>query len=278
MPDLVHHRWNRGFRWEDHPGPHTVLSAEQARQYDELGYLVLPDVFTADDLAPVIAELDAREAEIDEFLATLESQRLSIAERGAITFAPNLAQNPPQLVAFSGHEVFLGLCADLLGPDVNLYWDQAVYKKPDKPRRFPWHQDNAYTFVEPQHYLTCWVALTDATIENGCPQVAPRLHREGTLVHDWVEPLGWQAFEEPPRIEAAPVGAGGVVAFSSLTPHMTGPNRTHAVRKAYILQYAPAGAIALDEGAHGEIRRRTLDDPALQYPVLRAGRSVAPGS
>ena len=61
------------------------------------------------------------------------------------------------------------LCADLLGPDVNLYWDQAVYKKPEKPRRVPWHQDNGYTYIEPQQYLTIWLALTDATEDNGCP-------------------------------------------------------------------------------------------------------------
>ena len=41
--------------------------------------------------------------------------------------------------------------------------------------------------------------------------------------------------------------------FSSLTPHATGHNTTDEVRKAYILQYAPDGAVALegdpDDGA-----------------------------
>ena len=89
--------------------------------------------------------------------------------------------------------------ADLIGPDVNLYWDQAVYKKPEKPRRFPWHQDNGYTFIEPQHYLTCWIALTDATEDNGCPWVAPGLHRSGTLAHRYVEPLGYECFDRRRR-------------------------------------------------------------------------------
>ena len=44
---------------------------------------------------------------------------------------------------------------------------------------------------------------------------------------------------------AAEVPAGGAVVFSSLTPHLTGPNTTDAVRKAYILQYAPDGAEVL---------------------------------
>ena len=63
---------------------------------------------------------------------------------------------------------------DLIGPDVRLYWDQAVYKKPGT-EEFRWHQDNGYTFIEPQQYLTCWVALTDTDEKNGCPWVVPGL-------------------------------------------------------------------------------------------------------
>jgi hypothetical protein len=62
-----------------------------------------------------------------------------------------------------------------------------------------WHQDNGYTFVEPQQYLTCWVALTDATEANGCPWVAPGVHKLGTLAHRYVEPLGFECFDDPPE-------------------------------------------------------------------------------
>jgi ectoine hydroxylase-related dioxygenase (phytanoyl-CoA dioxygenase family) len=165
------------------------------------------------------------------------------------------------------------LCADLLGPDVNLYWDQAVYKKPEKPRRVPWHQDNGYTYIEPQQYLTVWLALTDATEDNGCPVVAPGVHRMGTLAHTYVEPLGYECFSDPPRSVAAPVAAGGAVVFSSLTPHLTGPNLTDDVRKAYILQYAPAGAETLvgDPGTGSPHARQPCDDPDRQFAVLRGG-------
>ena len=125
---------------------------------------------------------------------------------------------------------------------MRLYWDQAVYKKTEKPRRVPWHQDNGYTYVEPQEYLTVWLALTDATLENGCPEVAPGCHRHGTLAHHYIEPLGWECLEEGTPSVAAPVAAGGAVVFSSLTPHRTGPNLTGEVRKAYILQYCPSDA------------------------------------
>jgi hypothetical protein len=63
------------------------------------------------------------------------------------------------------------------------------------------------------------------------------------------------------------------VVFSSLTPHLTGPNTTDAVRKAYILQYAPAGAEVLrgDPSAGPPSLREPADAPDRQYPVLRGG-------
>jgi phytanoyl-CoA hydroxylase len=58
------------------------------------------------------------------------------------------------------------------------------------------------------------------------------------------------------------VAAGGAVVFSSLTPHLTGPNLSDDVRKAYIVQYAPDGArtLAPDGSVAG-----TCDDPDRQY-------------
>ena len=167
----------------------------------------------------------------------------------------------------------VGLCADLVGPDVRLYWDQAVYKKTEKPRRVPWHQDNGYTYVEPQEYLTVWLALTDATLDNGCPEVAAGCHRLGTLAHHYVDPLGWECLPEGTDSVAAPVAAGGAVVFSSLTPHRTGPNLTDSVRKAYILQYCPSDAAVLegDPVAGDPTGRVPCTDDRRQYEVLRAG-------
>ena len=157
------------------------------------------NMFTDEELAPVIAVTDALEAATDQRLADRDGGRFSIAERGAITFSlfPVLADDAAR--RFALHPVFTDLCHDLVGPNVRLYHDQAVYKKPEKPRRFPWHQDNGYNFVEPQQYLTCWVALTDATVDNGCPHIVPRLHRLGTLQHHFVDPLGMGDLRGPSR-------------------------------------------------------------------------------
>lgn len=270
------HPWNRNFAWVESRGPFVELDDEQVKQFDELGFVIVPDLLDAELTAAVRDEIDRFEAEVDAALAAAEGGRVAIAEAGAITFSTHLVERSPLLFDLSAHPRIRGVCADLIGPDVNLYWDQAVYKKPQKPRRFPWHQDNGYTYVEPQQYLTVWVALTDATLDNGCPQVAPGLHRFGTLRHVYVEPLGFECLSDVPDAVVAEVPAGGAVVFSSLTPHLTGPNLTAAVRKSYILQYAAAGAVALrgNPDAGPPERRDPCDSATRQYPILRRGQPV----
>jgi ectoine hydroxylase-related dioxygenase (phytanoyl-CoA dioxygenase family) len=273
--DVALHPWNRGFSWQPSAPPFRRLSAEQVAAFDRDGFVVVEGVFDTATVTAVTEEIDRFEAGVEAYLAAQSGQRVAIAEAGAITFTTHLVTRSPRLAAFARDPFFTGACADLVGPDVNLYWDQAVYKKPEKPRRFPWHQDNGYAYVEPQQYLTCWVALTDATAGNGCPQVAPGRHRAGTLAHTYVEPLGWECFSDPGAVAVAEVAAGGVVVFSSLTPHLTGPNLTAEVRKAYILQYAPAGAEVLQgrppEDPAGRVR---ADDADRQFPVVRGGEPV----
>ncbi len=277
VTDVRRHPWNRDFRWQSRTGPFQVLTPEHAEQFDRDGFVVLEDVFDANEVAAVTACTDAADERTEAMLRTRADGRISIAESGSISFTAHLVAEFPAVREFAAHPTLAGICADALGPDVNLYWDQAVYKKPEKPRRFPWHQDNGYTFVEPQQYVTCWVALTDATVDNGCPQVVPGLHRLGTLHHDYVDPLGLECLSDPPGVVAAPVRAGGVVLFSSLTPHLTGPNTTDQVRKAYILQYAPAGAHALTgEPDAPPTGREPCDRPDRQFPVVRGGGRVPP--
>jgi ectoine hydroxylase-related dioxygenase (phytanoyl-CoA dioxygenase family) len=277
LDTLTRHPWNTEFHWEPLRAPLRCLTDAQAAQFDEQGFVVIKDAVAPDELRAIVTEIDRFEAELETFLRTQADDRVFIAEADAITFTTHLVARSPIVRDLATSPVFVGLCADIVGPDVNMYWDQAVYKKPEKPRRFPWHQDNGYTFIEPQQYLTCWVALTDANERNGCPWIVPGAHRAGTLRHTYVEPLGYECFDEPP-ISAlpAPVRAGSALVFSSLTPHMTGPNLTDQVRKAYILQYAPLGAQVLrgDPSAGSPTDRLPCDDLDRQFAILRDGALI----
>ncbi|HKJ23606.1 MAG TPA: phytanoyl-CoA dioxygenase family protein [Myxococcota bacterium] len=257
--ELALHPWNRGFDWE--PAAPGALPDAWCEAWNERGFFVVPDAFGPAELAPLVADLDAFDAEVSAFLETRPDKKLFVAEGGNLTFSLHPVLRSSQARKFCEHPVFAELAHALVGPDVRLYWDQAVYKKPERPGTLPWHQDNGYTYVEPQQYLTCWVALTDATEENGCPWVAPGLHRRGTLAHR-LTPAGWECFaDDPPGAVPVEARAGSIVVFSSLTPHKTGPNTSEAVRKAYIVQIAPDGAVALHEGLPPE----PLDHPERQF-------------
>jgi len=270
------HPFSRGFRWRPTAGPFRRVTDAQARAFDEQGVFVLEDALDLETVSRVIAEIDPVEERVEAFLQGRPDGKLFIARARAITFATHLVLRSAALRAFCASPLFQDLGHDLVGPDVRLYWDQAVYKKPEAERDFPWHQDNGYAFVEPQQYLTCWIALTDATLENGCPWVAPGLHRRGTLRH-WLTDTGWRCLDEAPDAVPVPVRAGSVVVFSSLTPHRTGPNRSAAVRKAYIVQLAPDGARLVQAGADGApVPGAAADDPQRQYPILVAGAPVPP--
>ena len=211
----------------------------------------------------------------------------NISEAEAITFTSALVTKSALAREFCGCEVFQRIVHDILNvPDVRLFHDQAVYKKPCPGRTFPFHQDNGYTFIEPLQYLTCWVALSDTDEENGCPQFIPELHRRGPLDHDFDEAnSGWTipGIRDDDAV-CVPLKAGSMACFWSLTPHLTGANNSRDTRKAYIVQFAPDGwNIQIWDkrgaGGRGVALGNTGPSPvdeARQYHVLRDGEGVGP--
>ncbi len=260
---------NHGFTWKPARGPFRLIDEAQARSFNERGFFLLENALDRPALERTIDAIAPWEEKGEEYLRTQPNKRMFIAEADGITFTVHLVKRSWTLRQLSAAPVFADLCHDLIGRDVRLYWDQAVYKKPGYPKPFPWHQDNGYTYVEPQQYLTCWIALTDADESNGCPWVVPGSHLRGTLKHHLTE-LGWVCrIEDGPEATPVPAHAGDVVVFSSLTPHRTGPNLTQEVRKTYILQYAPEGARVVESDA-------LCNAPDRQYPIVKDGNRVAP--
>jgi ectoine hydroxylase-related dioxygenase (phytanoyl-CoA dioxygenase family) len=262
------HPQNRDFAWTDAPdtGMRRV-TAEQKRQFDDQGFYILRGAYTQEELDVVEAAIDPLEQEHERLLRAHGNSN-AISSADAITFTGHIVKKSPILKAFAAHRVIADVCHDLIGPDVRLYWDQSVYKKSGVPQEFPWHQDNGYTFIEPQQYLTFWIPLVDVDVENGCPWIAPGLHKLGTLDH-WVTPIGLKCLEDVEDAVPAPGQRGDIIIFSSLAPHRTGPNlKAGTVRKAYILQYAPDGAEALTR----EGERVAQTDPDRQFAILQGGQ------
>lgn len=266
MTDVQLHPLNNDFHWRDVSTrePRRLTPGEVA-QFNDEGFVKLEGVFTPEEIAAVTAAIDPLEAQEEARLRD-NGGRHFISQADVITFTVHLVKRSPVLKAFAAHPALKDICHDLIGGDVRLYWDQSVYKKSAEEREFPWHQDNGYTFIEPQAYLTLWLPLIDTDAENGCPWVVPGLHKRGTLKHR-PSAIGHVCIEETDEAVCVPGKAGDVIAFSSLTPHRTGPNlRLGTVRKAYILQYAPDGAYTIVDGV-----RKLQDDPDRQFRILQDG-------
>ncbi len=269
------HEWNDDFAWQQRKTRSDgLLTDASIHQFNQQGFLVLRDVVPPAMINQITDIIDDLEARDPRTVLQMDGQPDVVFDQSKFTFACNLAGKNALLNDFATGPVFQNILRDLIGEDVRLYWDQAVYKKPDQRASFAWHQDNGYTYTEPQDYLTCWLALTDADASNGCPWILPGLHREGTFMHEHgdegliiselhAEDIGDNAL-------CAPVPAGSMVIFSSLTPHMTGPNLTDKTRKAYILQYITDGAVLRT----GDGKRHPLNDPVNNPVVLRDGKPV----
>jgi ectoine hydroxylase-related dioxygenase (phytanoyl-CoA dioxygenase family) len=264
--EIKPHPLNVDFTWSmPEPKGLRALSEAQYRQFDALGFTKIENVFTAEEIAAVTTAIDPLEAAGEAHLRE-QGGRISISEADVITFTTHIVTKSDVLKRFAAHRKIKDICHDLIGDDVRLYWDQSVYKKTGKAQEFPWHQDNGYTFIEPQQYLTLWIPLVDVDDENGCPWVASHLHKGGTLAH-WLTPIGFKCIERADDAVCVPGRAGDVIAFSSLAPHRTGPNvKTGSVRKAYILQYAPEDAYTTRAGV-----RVRQDDAGRQFKILEGG-------
>src|SRR5207247_656920 len=97
----------------------------------------------------------------------------------------SLCDHEPVFRAHAQNPALLDMVEDLIGTPIRLYADQALLKPPLVGSEKLPHQDNAYFRVAPDDaVITCWCALDDATIENGCMHYLPGSHRLGIVEHD----------------------------------------------------------------------------------------------
>jgi phytanoyl-CoA hydroxylase len=221
------------------------LTESQHADLEEVGFTILPGVFSPAEMDALALRIEALQ---EKHLADLKEKggTEGISRADEITFTCHLAQQDPEIMAFCQRPEFIAITTQLLGPDTDLYWNQSVFKMPEGKKEFPWHQDDGYTPVEPSPYLTLWLALNDATVENGCVWVLPGSYKRGLVKHAST-PEGWSchSLDDPNQGIPVPVKAGSIVAFWSLTMHKSSANVSGGPRKAYIIQYSKAGLISL---------------------------------
>ncbi|MCU1497765.1 MAG: hypothetical protein JWM47_1718 [Acidimicrobiales bacterium] len=222
--------------------PDAVRQAFRADGFARLPGLVPPDELA--DLAAAVSSAPERDP---------GPNPLSL---GNMRFASNLFYRSPALQRFLASPAVVEVVTALLGADVWVRWDQAVWKRPGAPA-FPMHQDNGYTGLDVEH-VQLWVALTAMTSDNGGLVVVPGAHRR-PLDHRWV---GDHVVTEAPGpevlIDAQP---GDAIVFSSFLPHATTPNTADRDRLAYVAEFLPL----------------TVPDPGVPPPHLVVARDGTGG-
>jgi phytanoyl-CoA hydroxylase len=143
----------------------------------------------------------------------------------------------------------------ILGAAPILFQEMALVKPALIGSEKPWHQDNAYFSVEPlDAILGVWLALDDATPENGCMHVIPGGHLHGGVKHHH----GSDCEIAPELLEigravAVPIPAGGALFFYGMLPHETPPNRSPHRRRALQFHFRGAGTRIIDEEAYDRL-------------------------
>ena len=136
--------------------------------------------------------------------------------------------------------------AQLLGGARSLYLPFTAVKIGGGGGKFSFHQDNQYTrFTDGLLGINIWFALGPLTPENGCLQMCPRSHLRGTLDAE-KDDAGWQRIRiEPDDFLPLRMRPGDAVAFSRLTVHGSGANKSDEPRVAYAVQFHRDDATAI---------------------------------
>lgn len=145
----------------------------------------------------------------------------------------------------------LDLVEQVLGPDVIL-WGSQVFCKPARTgRTIPWHQDGQYWPIRPIATCSVWIALDDATPENGCMRYVPGSHAAGSLfAHRRREGEDLVLFEEidPAAYDLAgarddALEAGQFSLHDVYLIHGSEANRSERRRAGFVVRFMPATSL-----------------------------------
>ncbi|MBA3547922.1 MAG: phytanoyl-CoA dioxygenase family protein [Nannocystis sp.] len=217
-------------------GPRSVFStAEQARRSDEW-FLESGD-------------------QVRSFFETE-----ALAEDGSLAVEPGRAINKighalhdldPVFAAVSYDPRMLAIATAVGMQEPLAVQSMAIFKQPGIGGEVGCHQDATFLYTEPLTVTGFWIALEDATLDNGCLWALPGGHRE-PLRKRFARKAGggteFQLLDATPlpgqaQMVPLPVAAGTLVVLHGLLPHYSGANRSPRRRLAYSLHCIEAAAL-----------------------------------
>ncbi|HSI85954.1 MAG: phytanoyl-CoA dioxygenase family protein [Candidatus Methylacidiphilales bacterium] len=231
-----------------HRGP---VDAAAKKFYDDNGFIVL-------DRALVIAEVDALNADATRICANRDGSLEGVKSAPedmpddellrailCIHFPHKLS---PLMHDTLAHPAIAQSLSTLIGPDVKCMQSMLFIKASGKPGQ-AWHQDEDYIPTRDRSLTGAWIALDDATLENGCLWVIPGSHRPGILwKQEWHGDRRFDCAYESRGFpytdaDAVPVEVkkGSIVIFNGYTLHRSLPNQAKSgFRRALVNHYMSA--------------------------------------
>lgn len=226
------------------------VGADQISRYRENGFLVIENFLDPDELrdwqTQVQEAVDQRVRSADRALTNLTDDdssyyaqvflqciKLADTHEGVrrLMFDPRLGE----------------LAGTLAGVDgIRIWHDQALFKPPfGNPTG--WHLDNPFWSFSHPASISIWVALDDATLENGCMFYVPGTHKTARFENVELGPNQGALFSVYPEWKAigtvaCPCPAGSAILHSGLVAHGAGANMTNGSRRAMTCAYMPDGS------------------------------------
>ena len=219
-----------------------MLTDAQIQHYERDGY-VIPDFRLSD-------------AEIDE-IATAHDRLLEKHPEFS-DYCPAVLAFDTWFLGIARHPEILGMVQQLIGGDFAL-WNSSFFAKPPRVgTRTPWHQDGEYWPIRPLATCSVWIAVDEATTENGCLRIIPGSHRRRELgQHDFNGAKGLSLplelrsgeFDETKARDIV-LERGQVSLHDIFLVHGSEPNLSERPRRGMTLRYMPTTSVYRRDLAH----------------------------
>ena len=210
-------------------------STDFRKQYTQQGFVRLPSV-----LSPAQVKV------ICDALSTWRKQSTDTTELGILQ--NNIWQTIPIFEEIIQQGELGSLAAHLMGAQTAVFFqDMLVWKEPNNSQKVEWHQDYSYWPLDRPDGITIWIALDDATPQNGCMRYIPKSHHWGECQPTRYDDKG--AYVHHCNLPKLPVDkhqhkaidmdckSGNAIAHHPLNCHMSTVNRTQGHRRAWSLTW-----------------------------------------
>lgn len=258
------------------------LTPGQIAHYDREGYLMLPTLLTEQEMQPVREALQQKVETIAEQLLADKmiadpiknepfETRLArlfdgLSDQDFLQYGRSWRDRLPGYFHLMSNAKILDAVESLIGPEI---FANPVYNvRPKVPKVaagvVPWHQDKSYwPDANANPVITVWLALVDATHENGCLHLIPRTHKKRLLRYqrETLSGTGYLQVEpdyvrrNKPEVIALPVRAGSAILFNDRLIHSSTANNSDHVRWSVDLRYQPTDQDPMPQHGIGFLAR-----------------------